>query len=352
MLSTLVGGRISVGGGATSAAKVGLTIAIRYASQRRQFPDARGREKRILSYLTHQRRLMPRLAAAYAYSFGQHELVRRSSKRGASEHEAREAETLAAGFKALSTWQAIDTLQQCRECCGGQGYLSASRIDALRTDSDVFTTFEGDNTVLLQLVANNLLRAFGRARAEQPIRAAVRTVVSEAVEAVSLRHPIAELRDGGEAELRLPEVHAALMRAREQALLDSLARRVNRRIRDGADPQDALEACQDHAVALGRAHIEQFVLTSFHEAAKTEPLLAPLSTLYGAWRIESDLAWFLEQELLSPAQTRLVRKLVNQLSRDLTPLSLDLVEAFGIPTSCLGPLADREYVHTSGLAAQ
>jgi acyl-CoA oxidase len=40
------------------------------------------------------------------------------------------------------------------------GYLKGNRFAALKADTDVFTTFEGDNTVLLQLAAKNLLTDF------------------------------------------------------------------------------------------------------------------------------------------------------------------------------------------------
>ena len=59
--------------------------------------------------------------------------------------------------KAITTWHASDTIQACREACGGWGYLRANRFAALKADCDVFTTFEGDNTILLQLVAKSLL---------------------------------------------------------------------------------------------------------------------------------------------------------------------------------------------------
>ena len=159
MLGVLVGGRISVAGGALTASKVGLAIAVRYAEERRQFPNADGEEKPLFEYLTHQRRLIPRVAAACAFSFAQNELIALLERAQHDPSASRELESLAAGLKALGTWQAIDTLQQCRECCGGQGYLSSNRIDALRTDTDVFTTFEGDNHVLTQLVAKELLTA-------------------------------------------------------------------------------------------------------------------------------------------------------------------------------------------------
>jgi acyl-CoA oxidase len=52
-------------------------------------------------------------------------------------------------------------LQECREAIGGKGYLSENRIDALKNDTEIYTTFEGDNTVLMQLVAKNRLSEFG-----------------------------------------------------------------------------------------------------------------------------------------------------------------------------------------------
>ena len=80
----------------------------------------------------------------------------------APERARRELETLAAGVKAVATWHATDTIQACREACGGAGYLKASRFAALKADTDVFTTFEGDNNVLLQLVAKRLLTDYSR----------------------------------------------------------------------------------------------------------------------------------------------------------------------------------------------
>src|SRR3712207_8557762 len=46
------------------------------------------------------------------------------------------------------------------EACGGAGYLQENRLPHLKADTDVFTTFEGDNTVLLQLVAKGLLTGY------------------------------------------------------------------------------------------------------------------------------------------------------------------------------------------------
>jgi acyl-CoA oxidase len=63
MLGTLVQGRVCVGGAAINAAKVALTLAIRYAVRRRQFQAmSADDEELLLDYELHQRRLFPLLA--------------------------------------------------------------------------------------------------------------------------------------------------------------------------------------------------------------------------------------------------------------------------------------------------
>ena len=70
----------------------------------------------------------------------------------------RELEANAAGLKAYATWHASHAINVAREACGGAGYLDENQLSIMRGDIDVFTTFEGDNTVLLQLVGKRLLR--------------------------------------------------------------------------------------------------------------------------------------------------------------------------------------------------
>jgi acyl-CoA oxidase len=348
MLGTLVSGRISVAGAALSASKVGLAIALRYGQMRRQFPDSQGEERPLLDYLTHQRRLVPRLAAACAYSFAQNALVQRFSESRGDEHKARDVEALAAGIKALGTWQAIDALQQCRECCGGQGYLTSNRIDALRTDTDVFATFEGDNTVLMQLVAKELLARFRRDLKQRPLRTLTRTLLENVEDTLLQKGPLSSHRHDREALLS-PDFQAEVLGFRERSLLSSLLRRIQRRISEGMDPQEAFEACQDHAIALTRAHVESFVLARFQEGCRGDARLTDFCSLYGLWRIEADAAWLLESGYLVPEQSRAIRTLLNERVAELREEALALVEAFAIPASCLGPLADPEYLRASGL---
>jgi len=74
----------------------------------------------------------------------------------------REIEAMAAGLKSYATWFATAAIQECREATGGKGYLAENRFADLKADTDIFTTFEGDNNVLMQLVAKSLLTEFSK----------------------------------------------------------------------------------------------------------------------------------------------------------------------------------------------
>ena len=178
MLGTLIQGRVSVGGAAISASKVALTIAVRHALRAAPVRRARASEEALLlDYRTHQRRLLPAAGQDLRAALRPGAARRRAARgvhrrRHDADRERRELETLAAGRQGGRHLARDATRSRsCREACGGAGYLRANRFAALKADTDVFTTFEGDNTVLLQLAAKNLLTDYKDAvRRARPAR--------------------------------------------------------------------------------------------------------------------------------------------------------------------------------------
>ncbi len=343
MLGTLVGGRVSVAQAALSGAKSALAVAVRYGARRRQFGPAGEAETVILDYLTHQRRLMPRLATTYATHFALRELQREFLDSPVDER--RDVEVMAAGLKAFSTWHATDTIQTCREACGGNGYLAVNRFAELKADTDVFTTFEGDNTVLMQLVAKGLLSGYKRQFGEMDLFGFVRFLTDKAFTVVAELNPIVT-RTTDEAHLRGREFQQGALSWREDHLLASAARRLKKRLDSGMDSFAALIECQDHLVELAHAHVERLVFELFSAGVKNcgdeslRQVLEPLVDLFALERIERDRGWFLEHGYLESGKAKAIRKLVNKLCREVRQQAVPLVNGFGIPDALLAaPIA-------------
>lgn len=345
MLGTLVGGRVSVALGSLSAAKSALAIAVRYGDRRRQFGPAGAAETPVLDYPAHQRRLLPRLAKTYALHFALRDLAERYVEALDDSAKRREVETLAAGLKACATWHCTETVQACRECCGGAGYLSVNRLGTIKADTDVFTTFEGDNVVLLQLVARNLLSGLRREFGDMGLLSLARYLGDLAAQALVERNPVVT-HDTREEHLRDREFHLSTLRYRAERQLRSLARRLKDRLDAEVDPQTAVNEVQDHMLAAARAHVESFVLQRFDEAVggldegAERAALERLRQLYALAAIEADRGWFLEADVLSDGKSRAIRAQVNQLCAEVRPDARGLVDAFRIPDRLLAaPIA-------------
>jgi acyl-CoA oxidase len=363
MLGTLVQGRVCVGGGGINASKVALAIATKYADRRRQFnATSDEQEELLLDYGMHQRRLFPLIARTYALHFAQeivaeqlHEVFSETDapEEGENEHRRRELESRAAGTKVMGTWHATETIQECREACGGAGYLSVNRFDALKADTDVFTTFEGDNHVLLQLVAKGLLTDYASDFEDMDQFGMVRFVAGLAVDTVlektNVHKLIERIRDvmpGGdewdqEAGLLDPHYQLMMLRFREEHMLGGVARRLKRGIDNDMNPGEVFSRVQDHVIGAARANVERLVVEAFVDKVDELPdgdqkvALGLLCDLHALCTIEKDRAWFMEHGRLTSQRSKAITREINDLLRKIRPLAVDFVDAFGVPPEML-----------------
>lgn len=342
-LSTLVAGRLGVTAGGLSAGRTALAIAIRYSANRRQFGPAGAEEIPILEYRMQQRSLLPKIASAYAQTFGLHELM--DQYNDPDFKDRRQVEAMAAGMKAYSSWFAIDAVQASREACGGQGYLTINRLPEIRKDVDVFATFEGANVVMLQQVAKACLSEFSREMADGSFFSMARMLANQATRTLTETNLVV-VRNTSREHLLDSEFQLNAFTYRENNLRISLARRLKKRIDEGMDSFLAFNDCQDHAIALALAHIESFLLRSFIkkeadvEDEEIKSVLGRVRSLFALTRMEEDLAWFLENGYVQTAKARAVRDLINALCAEVKEDALSLVESFGIPDEVLSaPIA-------------
>ncbi|TFD06030.1 acyl-CoA dehydrogenase [Cryobacterium sp. TMT1-66-1] len=350
MLGTLVQGRVSLDGAATAASALALTIAITYGSQRRQFTAGSDTDEEvILDYQRHQRRLFPRLATTYAQTFAHDEFLVKFddvfSGKADTDDDRQDLETLAAALKPLSTWHALDTLQEAREACGGAGFMAENRLVGLRADLDIFATFEGDNNVLLQLVAKRLLTDYSRKFATADAGALARYVVQHAAgrayHGTGLRTLGQTVFDRGSTArsvgaLRDADVQRELLTDRVESMIGEVAGKLRAATKLPKKQAAALfNAHQNELIEAARAHGELLQWESFTRALEsttdegTKQVLTWLRDLFGLGLVEKNLAWYLIHGRLSAQRAQAVTAYIDRLIARIRPHALDLVDAFG-----------------------
>lgn len=350
MLGTLVQGRVSLDGAAVAASKVSLAIAIKYATERRQFNAASDTEEVVLlDYQRHQRRLLPRLATTYAAAFAHEQLLQKFDGVFSGAHDTdddrQDLETLAAALKSLSTWHALDTLQECREACGGSGFMIENRFASLRADLDVYATFEGDNTVLLQLVAKRLLADYGKEFRNLDFGVLARFVAGQAadltINKTGLRQVAQFVADTGSAQksakvLKDEDTQHELLAERVQSMVAEVAAGLKEAAKLPKDKgAEIFNDHQNELIEAARAHAELLQWEAFTEAlhkiddAGTKKVLTWLRDLFGLSLIEKHLDWYLMNGRISMQRARTLSPYINRVLSKLRPYAVDLVDAFG-----------------------
>jgi acyl-CoA oxidase len=162
--------RVWIVGNASQSLAQGLTIATRYAVVRRQFATLEAgnkQERKLMDYQTHMFKFAPLLAYTYAMNFAGRYLFSEHIAliNDLNNNEFGRLDTmhhLSAGWKATFSRIAYDGIDSLRQACGGAGFSAHSGLPSLQFDYSPNTTYEGDNTVLLQQAARLIMKVWKR----------------------------------------------------------------------------------------------------------------------------------------------------------------------------------------------
>lgn len=305
-LGSLSSGRVAIVGMSVVNLKLAVSIAVRFSATRRQFGPTDKEEVPVLQYPMQQWRLLPYLAAAYAldhffkslfldlWELQQGLLGKDQSIRQAE--LGREIHALSSAGKPLASWTAQRGIQECREACGGHGYLAMNRLGDLRDDNDPNCTYEGDNSVLLRQTSSYLLglrarRGPGGARIESPLKT---------VDFLDGYADILDRRFEGSSPEDLLDSSVPL--AAYEWLVCYLLRESHQKLsqekRSGKSDFEAINNCQVyHCRPLALAFLELTVVRRFHEHTHQPHVPPPLravlrrlSALYALWSLSQHTA--------------------------------------------------------------
>ncbi|KAI5074631.1 hypothetical protein GOP47_0010592 [Adiantum capillus-veneris] len=351
-LGELVGGRVGLAAGSVGVLKAAATIAIRYSLLRQQFGPPNKPEISILDYQSQQCRLLPMLASTYAFHFATDYLVDRyvEMKKTLDDEVIADVHALSAGLKAYVTAYTAKSLSICREACGGHGYAAVNRFGSLRNDHDIFQTFEGDNTVLLQQVSADLLKQFKKKFEGRALTVTWNYLRDSMGTYLSQTNPVVTHRDG-EGHLRDPNFQLDAFRYRTARLLQTAAFRL-RKLTKQHGSFEAWNLCLNHLLTLAESHIETVILEKFIHAVNrcddktAKSRLKLLCDLYALDRIWQDIGTYRNQDYVAPNKAKAIQRLVEHLCHEVRLVAKELVDAFGIPDFILRApigLKSRQY---------
>ncbi|XP_063914468.1 peroxisomal acyl-coenzyme A oxidase 3-like [Zophobas morio] len=337
--------RIGVIGAMECYGTKALTIAIRYAAVRRQFGPSDGEEVPILEYQSHQHRLLPYLSVMYVARFFSSYLseiieglfLDSSPKQNAESLSAAAAElhALCSASKSVLGWMVRDAIQECREACGGHGYLKVAGIGHIRDDFDAVSTYDGENHVLIQQTSNWLVKLWSRVEAGGQISTPLQTAnfLSDASRILKLK-----LNATSVEKISQPE---DILQA-YQWLVCYLAKQTKAKLATLTQTQGPFWARSNtqvfYAKSLSTAFLHyvalRHLLTKIDAAANTEVknVLLKLFSLYGVWTLEKFLPTLYQGGYVQgPEATSLVHEAILALCHDVKDDAVSLVDAMAPP---------------------
>eukprot|EP00003_Mantamonas_plastica_P003371 TRINITY_DN1268_c0_g3_i4.p1 TRINITY_DN1268_c0_g3~~TRINITY_DN1268_c0_g3_i4.p1 ORF type:complete len:415 (+),score=173.65 TRINITY_DN1268_c0_g3_i4:144-1388(+) len=349
--AALIGGRVHMVDDSSYSLQKALTISVRYAAIRRQFPNGSNgnKERQILDYQSHKYRLMPLISGAFALHFAGKRLrdeyfaVMESIESGKPNlRMLSDLHSISCGLKAWCTWYTKTGLEDCRQSCGGHGYSAYAELASILNDFAVQCTWEGDNTVICQQSAKSVMKMMQKAMAGTEMAGSVAYLgdVMDFMDEIK-----AEFSSGEELRDTKLQLDAHQLIACKRALY--AGEKLQEMMGDGMDQLEAWNANLVDLIDMSRHHTYHYITTSFArkvEATTDKDLQKILKLLLDLWslkNLDDNKAILLECGWIDGEQSQLIHEEVLKLCDEVRDQAIPIIDSFNI----------MDFIHKSPLGA-
>lgn len=333
-----------------------VTIALRYAGVRRQFaPSDKEEEVCIIEYQTHQYRLLPYLAVTYALKFFSrhiHSAINSGEEKLIANLE--ELRAISSGAKAVASWFARDGIQECREACGGHGYLKATGIGELRASNDFNCTVEGDNYEDLLQTSDWLLSLWSTVlngkRLPQTLMNSVEFLNNS--QEILQKKFVVGARDEALCPRHILDTYKWLVCYMMKSTYD----KYQRLLKGNTHTYARSESQIFYSKTLATAYVHHLILQTMWNAIEDTPegplrtVLVKLFQLLGCWMLEQHMSKLhIGGYIVGPEPVTTLQNTVLTLCKELKSEAVGLVDAVSCPdfmlNSTLGNSDGEVYKH-------
>ncbi|PGH18681.1 hypothetical protein AJ80_04429 [Polytolypa hystricis UAMH7299] len=314
-----------------------VTVAVRYLSIRRQFPDKDAKDKTaaelsVLDYPTVQIRILPLLATTFALHYSGkamgelYQRTRRDIEKNGDFATLAELHSTSSGLKSLCTDLAAAGIEDCRRAMGGHGFGGGTGLVQLNATYRAKQTVEGDNWMITQQVARYLIKKV-RELSQNPTRPTATRTEENLKRYLSSK--------GSKINLKIHRNDRDIVEAFERRT-SYLAFTAHEQREVQQKPWNTLLI---DFYKLSRAHSQSILVTNFYDAVQNDNTLSPVTRevlwdlfrLYALTTMDGDAREFYSSGAVTNEDLDLISPRVLELMQRIRPHAVRLVDAWGIP---------------------
>jgi len=345
----LLSGRLCIASMSQGAAKAVLAGTVRYQASRCAVGESGRSDTPILSYQLNQMAIAPKIASTYVYEWAMSEIKDRWSDQQDWNNPTEEGHFHnvldCCAIKAITGWHIGEVADNCRERCGGMGYLEANRFGYAIAGSHSSRTAEGDNAVLMNKVASELIQKIGKNKKEAG------SLVFKKL-AKSSVGPLNRINIIGATKNKKLDMLRDIMYDFYEFQMAELLLEMKDKTDKHGRVSAWMEYCQEHVQVTARAYGDwQIVrdaltrISKFNGDSQVKDTMETLVLLHILETFDRNTKEYVKANIMGPTAIKVLSETRRELCKEVGDNAVNLTDAFGLSDRMIASPAALDWIH-------